>query len=624
MAAGKTIAALTKVRLSYLIKRRYSSRSLSSAAERLDFSLPDSHHSESPNYWRNPNDVHHSINPSYEVGKNTVGCMNSGGYNVQNPSFGGYVGGNGNIQSYSNGSNHWSVQGNREGYGGGYQGRAAGQNANSAELYNQNDHPSSFQQNLGAGQQHYQSGFREMNPNTSSASENYMQNPPIAQPPQYNGTYQNGPIANLQNIQSPQNFNSGSYPMNVPNYGDESSEVSENTGYIGSLEEFDRLCNEKKMNEIMEVLLLLERNGIAVNLPRYLQLIHLCGETKSLEEAKTVHEHIMRHLSPINVYTNNRILEMYSKCGSMDNAVAVFDKMPERNLSSWDIMIKWLSKNGLGEDAINLFTRFKEEGLKPDGEMFVSVFLACAVVGDVREGKLHFESMTKDYGIVPSMDQYVSFVDMLGRAGHLEEALDFVEKMPIEPSLEVWETLMNLSRVHGDTVLGDRCAELVEKLDPSRLDCQSKSGLVPALAATDFTEPTKKNLLEARTTVYEYRAGDKSHPETERIYAQLRQLKILMKEAGYVPETRVVLHDVDQESKEEALLAHSERLAVSSGLLTSPARAQIRIIKNLRVCVDCHNALKIMSKIVGREFVMRDAKRFHHMKDGVCSCRDYW
>ncbi|BFG40922.1 hypothetical protein CerSpe_271960 [Prunus speciosa] len=97
-----------------------------------------------------------------------------------------------------------------------------------------------------------------------------------------------------------------------------------------------------------------------------------------------------------------------------------------------------------------------------------------------------------------------------------------------------------------------------------------------------------------------------------------------MKEAGYIPETRFVLHDIDQEGKDDALLAHSERLAVAYALLSSPARSSIRVIKNLRVCGDCHNALKIISKIVGRELIMRDAKRFHHLKDGLCSCRDYW
>lgn len=262
--------------------------------------------------------------------------------------------------------------------------------------------------------------------------------------------------------------------------------------------------------------------------------------------------------------------------------------------------------------------------------MFFGVFFACSVIGDITEGLLHFESMSKDYGIVPSMKHYVSVVEMLGSTGYLDEALEFIEKMPVEPSVDVWETLMNLCRIHGQTELGDRCADLVEQLDPSRLDEQSKAGLIP-LTASDLAKEKEKekkklareNPLEVKTRTHEFRAGDTS-PDSEKLYVLLRGLRQQMKEAGYVPETKFVLHDIDQEGKEEALLAHSERLAVARGLITSPARSSLRVIKNLRVCGDCHNALKIISNLVGRVLVMRDAKRFHHFKDGECSCKDYW
>jgi hypothetical protein len=261
--------------------------------------------------------------------------------------------------------------------------------------------------------------------------------------------------------------------------------------------------------------------------------------------------------------------------------------------------------------------------------MFIGVFGTCSMLGDIDEGMLHFESMTRDYGIVPIMAHYVSLVDMIGSIGHLDEALEFIEKMPLEPSVEVWETLMNSSRVHGNTELGDRCAELVEKLDPSRLNEKSKAGLLLGETSDLIKnkEPNKlasKNLLEVRSRIHEYRAGDTSHPENDKIYALLRGLRVQMKEAGYIAETRFVLHDIDQEGKEDALLAHSERLAVAYGLLNSSARSPIRIIKNLRVCGDCHTALKIISDLVGRELIIRDAKRFHHFKNGLCSCRDYW
>uniref|UniRef100_A0A0V0IV40 Putative pentatricopeptide repeat-containing protein-like n=1 Tax=Solanum chacoense TaxID=4108 RepID=A0A0V0IV40_SOLCH len=396
----------------------------------------------------------------------------------------------------------------------------------------------------------------------------------------------------------------------------------------GSVDELDDLCKEGKVKEAVEVLQLLEQQHVTVDLSRYIMLMDVCSEDKSLEDAKSIHEHLARSHPHLDIKMYNKILEMYGKCGSMKDAFLVFRKMPQRNLTSWDTMISWLGKNGLGEDAIELFGEFKETGMKPDGQMFLGVFHACSVVGDIVEGMLHFESMSKDYDIDLSMEQYVGVVDMLGSTGYLDEAMEFIERMPIEPSIEVWETMMNLCRIHGNLELGDRCAEIVELLDPSRLDEQSKTGFLAVKASDIAKEKEKKksaqSLLEARSKVHEYRAGDRSHPDHEKIYALLRGLKQLMKEDGYIPETKFVLHDVDQETKEDALMAHSERLAFAQGLMNSSARSPIRIIKNLRVCGDCHNALKIASKLVGREIIMRDAKRFHHLKDGLCSCRDYW
>lgn len=259
--------------------------------------------------------------------------------------------------------------------------------------------------------------------------------------------------------------------------------------------------------------------------------------------------------------------------------------------------------------------------------MFFGVFHAFGGLGDMKEGLLHFESMSKDYGIFPNMDHYKSVVDMLGSVGYLNEALEFVEKMPTEPRVEIWETMMNNCWIHGDTVLGDRFCELIEVLDPLRFNEVSKTGLVQIKDDLNATKDKDKkklsgsNPLETKSKVYEYRAGDTSHPNHVKIYSQLRCLKQHMIEVGYVPLTKVVLHDIDQESREEAVLSHSEKLALSQALLTTPARLTVRILKNLRACVDCHNAFKIISKLVGRLIVARDPKRFHHFENG---CGDYW
>jgi pentatricopeptide repeat protein len=404
---------------------------------------------------------------------------------------------------------------------------------------------------------------------------------------------------------------------------------SKNDELRGTVEELDDFCRDGKLEEAIKVMKLMEQQRVNIDLPRFVVLMKACGENKSIEDAKYVHEQLSRSLPATEVSTNNKVLQMYWDCGSSADAYKVFDTMPQKNLTSWDTMITGLAKNGFGEEAIDMFTNFKNSGLVPDGQSFLGIFSACSAVYDISEGLLHFESMKKDYNIEPSMDHYVSIVHMLGSTGYIDEAMEFIENMPILPNADIYETLMNLSRVHGNTELGDRCAEFVELLDPTRLTNESRSGLIPVNPA-DFARVKKKknqsgaNLLGVRSEVHEYRAGDKSHPNSDKQYVLLEGLRQQMKELGYIPEVKFVLHDIDQESKEEALMAHSERLAVAQGLLTSPARADMRVIKNLRVCGDCHNAFKIISKIVGRTLVMRDAKRFHHLKDGACSCNDYW
>ncbi|KAL6636857.1 hypothetical protein ACP70R_024429 [Stipagrostis hirtigluma subsp. patula] len=107
-------------------------------------------------------------------------------------------------------------------------------------------------------------------------------------------------------------------------------------------------------------------------------------------------------------------------------------------------------------------------------------------------------------------------------------------------------------------------------------------------------------------------------------YEKVVELHEQIRAAGYVPDTRYVLHDIDEGAKARALMYHSERLAIAFGLVSTPPGTPLRVMKNLRICGDCHNAVKLIAKVTGREIVVRDNKRFHHFKDGVCSCGDYW
>lgn len=374
-----------------------------------------------------------------------------------------------------------------------------------------------------------------------------------------------------------------------------------------SITDLIRLCQEGKVKEAIEVM----DKGVKADADCFDVLFDLCGKLKSLEDAKKVHDYFLQSMFRTDGRLNNKVLEMYGKCKSMTDARRVFDHMKIRNLDSWHLMIFGYANNTMGDEGLQLFELMKEQGLKPTSETFLAVLSACASSEAVEDGYLYFESMKSKHGIEPGMEHYMGLLDVLGQSGYLKEAEDYIGKLPFEPTVAFWERLRDYARTHGDIDLEDYAEELMVSLDPSKVVANK----IP-------TPPPKKrtaiSMLDGKNRIIEYK--------NPTLYKDDEKLKALsaMKDAGYVPDTRYVLHDIDQEAKEQALLYHSERLAIAYGLISTPPRTPLRIIKNLRVCGDCHNAIKIMSRIVGRELIVRDNKRFHHFKDGKCSCGDYW
>ncbi|CAN6336621.1 unnamed protein product [Urochloa humidicola] len=359
------------------------------------------------------------------------------------------------------------------------------------------------------------------------------------------------------------------------------------------------LCREGRVKDAVELL----AKGARADLPAFYELAAACSNPKLLEELRKVHDFFLRSPFRGDLRVNNKLLEMYAKCAAMPHARRTFDNMPDRDMDSWHIMIDGYSVNGLGDEALRLFELMKE-CMAPTSHTYLLVLNACANSEAIEEALLYFDAMSRDHGIEPGVEHYVGIIEVLGKSGHLNEAMEYIEKLPFEPNAMVWESVLNLARMNGDIDLEDRAEELLVSLDPSKANPKK----LP-------TPPPKRrlgiNMLDGRNKLAEYRLP----PMIE---------KKVVNEQRYVPDTRYVLHDIDQEAKEQALLYHSERLAIAYGLISTPARTPLRIIKNLRICGDCHNAIKIMSRIVGRELIVRDNKRFHHFKEGKCSCGDYW
>lgn len=339
-----------------------------------------------------------------------------------------------------------------------------------------------------------------------------------------------------------------------------------------------------------------------------------------------------------NVYVGTSVVDMYCKCGRVEMARKAFNRMKDKNIKSWSAMVAGYGMHGRGREALHVFDEMLESGEKPNYITFVSVLAACSHSGLVNEGRHWFRVMKKDFGIDPGVEHYGCIVDLLGRAGCLTEAYGLIKEMRIKPDFVVWGALLSACRTHKDVELAEISADKLFELDPTNCGYYVLLSNIYADAGRwkdvermriliknrGIAKPPGYSLVELKGKSHMFMVGDRRHPRHEEIYSYLEKLRIRMKEAGYVPDTGSVLHDVDEEEKETVLRVHSEKLALAFAILNTVPGSAILIIKNLRVCGDCHSAIKLIAKLEGREVVVRDSHRFHHFKDGLCSCGDYW
>jgi pentatricopeptide repeat protein len=368
-------------------------------------------------------------------------------------------------------------------------------------------------------------------------------------------------------------------------------------------------------------------------------ILPTCANLAALEQGVEIHDKIIKSGLISDLIVVNALIDMYAKCGSIEKARELFDEMHEQDVVSWNIMLGGYATHGGAKEALKLFEKMKCSGMKPNHVTFVNVLSACSRAGLLDEGYQYFNSMSKDHDVTPAMEHYICMVDLLGRAGRLDEAQDFIKKMPIKPNAVLWSCLLSACRQHNNVELAESAAENLFELDPENAaPYVLLSNIYAAAGRWGDIEKVRKMMkergikktpgcswIEVDKQVHAFLVGDKSHPQTEKIYSELERLSREMKVAGYVPDTRFVLNDVNEEEEKERILCHhSEKLAIVFGLLNTPPGTTVRVVKNLRVCGACHSATKFISKIVAREIVVRDASRYHHFKDGKCSCGDYW
>ncbi|CAM0954463.1 unnamed protein product [Alopecurus aequalis] len=366
-------------------------------------------------------------------------------------------------------------------------------------------------------------------------------------------------------------------------------------------------------------------------------LLSVCGSVGASKLGQQIHTVAIKHGMDSELIVANALMSMYFKCGSADSH-KVFDSMEERDIFTWNTFITGCAQHGLGRQAINMYKHMESAGVLPNEVTFVGLLNACSHAGLVDEGWQFFKSMSRDYGLTPLLEHYACMVDLLGRTGDVQGAEQFIYDMPIEPDAVIWSALLGACKIHKNAEIGRRAAEKLFTTEPSNAgnyvmlsNIYSSLGMWVEVAEVrrimkqqGVTKEPGCSWMQIRNKVYSFITGDKQHEQIKEIESTLQDLYTSLRTTGYVPDTEFVLHDIDEEQKQSSLLYHSEKLAVAYALLVTPNGMPIQIMKNLRICGDCHTFIKFVSHVTKRHIDVRDGNRFHHFRNGSCSCGDFW
>ncbi|XP_050369458.1 pentatricopeptide repeat-containing protein At2g27610 isoform X1 [Argentina anserina] len=383
----------------------------------------------------------------------------------------------------------------------------------------------------------------------------------------------------------------------------------------------------------------LTRKGVRPNEFTLSSIINACSApSATVEQGKQFHACSIKLRLNNTLCLSSALVTMYAKQGNIESANEVFKRQGARDLVSWNSMLSGYAQHGQGNKVLEVFEDMRKRNMEVDGITFILIISACTHAGLVDEGKRYFGMMVQDYHIHPTMEHYSCMVDLYSRAGKLEKAMNLINSMPFTADANVWRALLGACRVHRNLELGKLVAEKLISLQPQDSAAYVLLSNIYAAAGNWQERDNVRRLMnerkvkkqpgyswiEVKNKTYTFLAGDISHPLSDRIYLKLGELNNRLKDMGYLPDTDFVLHDVEEEHKAAFLYQHSERLAIAFGLIAKPPGSPIQIMKNLRVCGDCHTVIKLISVIESRDIVVRDSNRYHHFKGGLCSCGDFW
>ncbi|KAJ0972699.1 hypothetical protein J5N97_020658 [Dioscorea zingiberensis] len=364
------------------------------------------------------------------------------------------------------------------------------------------------------------------------------------------------------------------------------------------------------------------------------------------DEGRRIHAYIRgRNIKLSSGNIGSALIDMYFKCGLVNNAYNVFKRLcagdgsGARRTGNWNSMISGLAMHGFGQEAIEIFDEMERNEVKPDGITFLGLLNACSHRGLVEEGKHYFTLMLQKYKLKPSIQHYGCLIDLFGRAGRFEAMQKVIDEMPMKPDATAWKSILSACVKHHYVTMGKQAAMKVIELAPDDSSCYVLlSNLYAKSEQWTEVERIRKLMKERgirkvpgcssvmiKGKMHEFLVGKEMGVGCRAVVlSKLKEVICRLKSQGYEPDLSQVLVDAEEEEKESLLSVHSEKMAIVYGLINLDKGAPMHIVKNLRVCSDCHSFSKLVSSVYKHEIILRDQNRFHHFKQGSCSCNDYW
>ncbi|KAJ9182355.1 hypothetical protein P3X46_006358 [Hevea brasiliensis] len=293
------------------------------------------------------------------------------------------------------------------------------------------------------------------------------------------------------------------------------------------------------------------KDGVEPNRVSLLSVLPTCGLLADFTSGKQIHGYAIRKKLNHDLSLCNALIDMYSKCGNLNYARRVFeDRSFCRDVISWSSLISGYGLHGMGKEAVFLYDRMLQKGNKPDMITVVGALSACGRSGLVDEGLRIYNSAISEYGIGPTAEICACLVDMLGRSGRLEMALDFIKTMPVEPGPSVWGALVSASILHGNLEMQDLAYKFLIQLEPenpsnyvslSNIHASCRRWHIVAKVRTIMKERGLRKTpgcswISISSTTHCFYAADKAHPCSNSIYEILDGLISLMKGIVHPPD----------------------------------------------------------------------------------------